>query len=233
MKYHNFITKLAVIFILLMLILGCDKDNSTPPEGNHPPVISSLSAFPSNIEGGETSRLTLVATDQDNDTLSVEWSATGGIFLSTSNDSAVWKAPNNSDTYTCTAKVSDGKATVDSDVSITVTVSNVGNWSGTTSQNYPISFVIEDVGGIVGVTQVNFKIDCQGTGWSATTGGTLTFNPYVEIVNGEFDYSTSTLSVDGTFNNPPTLSGELNASVAHPQGLGTAYGSATYSATKL
>jgi len=197
-------------------------------------VISSLSAFPSNIEGGETSRLTLVATDQDNDTLSVVWSATGGVFLSTSNDSAVWQAPNNSDTYTCTANVSDGKTTVDSDVPITVTaVSNfVGNWSGTTSQNYPISFIVENVGGIVGVTQVDYKIDCQGTGWSATTGGTLIFNPYVEIANGEFDYSSSTFSVDGTFN-PPTLSGELGASITHPQGLGTAIGSATYSATKL
>ena len=118
-------------------------------------------------------------------------------------------------------------------ITVTSGLKFIGNWSGTTSQNYPISFKIENIGECVGVTQMKYKIYLQGQGWSVTKEGTLTFNTPIEIINRKFNYSGYSLQVNGVFSNSTKLTGNLKASHTHPQGLGTASSPVTYSANKL
>lgn len=49
--------------------------------GNRPPVIQSLTAQPSQLPVGATSRLTVVATDPDNHSLSYKWMASTGDII--------------------------------------------------------------------------------------------------------------------------------------------------------
>jgi hypothetical protein len=52
----------------------------TEPE-NQPPAISSLSANPSSVDINQSSTITCIATDQDIDILTYNWTKTGGRYL--------------------------------------------------------------------------------------------------------------------------------------------------------
>lgn len=74
---------------------------------NDNPVISSFLANPSSIQTGQTSTLTVSATDPEGDTVSYSYSATSGAI--SGSGSSVTYAPSSAGTYTVTVTVSDGK----------------------------------------------------------------------------------------------------------------------------
>ena len=78
-------------------------------QANRPPVISSLTAVPARLQRGETSTITCLASDPDNDTPTYTWSAPGGGTISGTGNTATWKAPDSLGNFTVSVTVSDGK----------------------------------------------------------------------------------------------------------------------------
>jgi len=94
---------------------------------NHPPVISSLTANPSSVDINQTTNITCIASDQDGDPLTYDWTVNAGSFEGdTSGPSVTWRAPSTTDIYTVVScEVSDGEGGEDSDsVNIIVTESD-------------------------------------------------------------------------------------------------------------
>ena len=98
----------------------------TEPEPiNHPPVISNLSADPSSININQSSTITCIATDQDGDILTYNWSKTGGTITG-SGFTITWTAPATAGTYTITCTVSDSNGGQDSE-SVSIIVNDLGS----------------------------------------------------------------------------------------------------------
>lgn len=93
-----------------------------PPEPeNHKPVISYITAQ-QQVSPSDNSRISCVATDVDEDTLTYAWSASGGTIIGTG-DTVTWAAPQATGSYAITAIVTDGKGEEARDsVNIAVTV---------------------------------------------------------------------------------------------------------------
>ena len=110
------------------------------PNGNHPPVISSLTANPPSVNIDQTTTITCIASDPDGDPLTYHWTKNVGSFEgSTSGSSVTWRAPSTVDIYTViSCDVDDGKGGEDSE-SINIIVSGIpdisGNWGGHYSTN--------------------------------------------------------------------------------------------------
>ena len=130
---------------------------------NNDPVISSITATPSDVDGGNDASVDVVATDADDDELSYKWSSSLGTFASTSLASTTWTAPGSTlsdQTVTLSCVVSDGytgEVTGTVDITITAlpltvpgqvsqpTVSSAGtaslnvSWSKPSTGNSPIT----------------------------------------------------------------------------------------------
>ena len=130
---------------------------------NNDPVISSITATPSAVDGGGNISVTVVATDTDDDELSYEWSASLGTFADTSLASTTWTSStseSSDQTVTLSCVVSDnytGEVTGTVDVTINAqiltvpgrvsqpTVSSAGtaslnvSWSEPSTGNSPIT----------------------------------------------------------------------------------------------
>jgi len=90
------------------LVFKPDTPEPPNPPNNDPPVISNLVANPSSVKPGETSTVTVTASDPEGDPLTYAWTANGGGIQSESGNGAVWKAPSATGSYTVTVSVSDG-----------------------------------------------------------------------------------------------------------------------------
>lgn len=94
---------------------------------NASPVITSLTASETSITGtGTLVKLMASASDSDStlNSSSFSWScaqANGDTFNTLSGETVYWRTPDTSGTYVITLTVSDGKASVNQDISITVT----------------------------------------------------------------------------------------------------------------
>ena len=130
---------------------------------NNDPVISSITATPSDVDGGNDASVIVVATDADDDELSYEWSASLGTFADTSLASTTWTASASTlsdQTVTLSCVVSDewaGEVTGTVDIIInalpltipgqvsTPTISSAGtaslniSWSKPSTGNSPIT----------------------------------------------------------------------------------------------
>ena len=130
---------------------------------NNDPVISSITATPSTVDGGNDASIAVVATDADDDELSYEWSASLGTFADTSLASTTWTASaseSSDQTVTLSCVVSDewtGEVTGTVDITINAlpltvpgqvsqpTVSSAGtgslnvSWSKPSTGNSPIT----------------------------------------------------------------------------------------------
>jgi hypothetical protein len=93
----------AAVFILLQ--------QKTPPSEFHnsAPRISSLVATSSQLELGQSTTLSVAATDADGDTLSYAWTAAEGTLANASSASPTWTAPSTEGLYTLNVSVTDGK----------------------------------------------------------------------------------------------------------------------------
>ncbi len=115
---------LTLMAILLILLSACTTYSVTPqppePESTAP-VIHDLKA-PKQVAPSSSSQISCVATSENDDALSYEWSATGG-ELEGKADSAIWMAPDTTGDYTVTVVVTDGKGDkATGSVNITVTL---------------------------------------------------------------------------------------------------------------
>ena len=87
---------------------------------NQRPAITSVTAEPVKIIPGETSTITCVATDPDDDILSYAWSATGGTVSGTGNI-ITWQSPEFDGEFVISVTVDDGKGgTVEGECTVTV-----------------------------------------------------------------------------------------------------------------
>jgi hypothetical protein len=74
---------------------------------NTPPTIASLTPSATELPPEGSCTVSCTASDADGDTLTYNWSATGGTITGTGN-SVSWEAPATEDTYTISVEVSDG-----------------------------------------------------------------------------------------------------------------------------
>ncbi|MGQ9629088.1 MAG: Ig-like domain-containing protein [bacterium] len=85
------------------------EEDSTKPETNNPPVISSMTASGCTLSPGKAAVITAVATDPDGDELSYAWSSDGGT-IEGDGDTAIFTAPGDPGEYMIAVEVSDGRA---------------------------------------------------------------------------------------------------------------------------
>ena len=89
----------VVLVMLAVLAALCSGCGSTPePEGNQPPVISSLEAKYINVDPRAASEIRCLASDPDGDEVDFKWSCTGG-SLSGAGPVVTWRAPNSYGDY--------------------------------------------------------------------------------------------------------------------------------------
>jgi len=94
------ITSLAILAIIIFLLGGCAS-------ANHPPLITSLKAERGTLPPLGTGQIECIASDEDGDELSYEWSASNGNIKG--NDSiVVWVAPESKGLYNIRVRVTDG-----------------------------------------------------------------------------------------------------------------------------
>ncbi len=103
MRYH------VILFCLLMVLISCTADSNPSSSENSPPNTPSINASSTSVMGGEGVSLVASASDPDDEVLTYQWSATGGSFSSTSNNSTDWTSPvvQNNSTYTISVSVQD------------------------------------------------------------------------------------------------------------------------------
>ena len=90
-------------------------------EDNNAPVINSVTADPSSVYPGEDVTLTCDAEDEDDDTITYEWSAEAGTLSATNLASVIWTAPDDSGHLMMEVIVEDEEGLADTgDVTVTV-----------------------------------------------------------------------------------------------------------------
>ena len=93
----------AAVFILLQ------QKTAPTPFRNNAPRISSLVASSTQLEPGQSTSLSVTATDADGDTLSYSWTATAGTLANASTAAPTWTAPTTTGIQTINVSVTDGK----------------------------------------------------------------------------------------------------------------------------
>ena len=98
---------------------------------NHPPIIHAFSSNPSNVVLSKDNKITfnIVATDEDNDTLSYTWNATKGTLSATSGLTTHWSPVNSNGELetgiaTISVIVNDGKTVANASVNIQMGAEN-------------------------------------------------------------------------------------------------------------
>ena len=124
-----FLLKRSKLFPLFMaipffLILGCSEGNR---EENFAPRISVFEAESDIVEPGSQVSIEFKAADVDNDELSTEWYATGGMIQG-DDLGAIWTAPEDERKYLIEVTVSDGKKSTTSTIDIRVWRTRPGDY---------------------------------------------------------------------------------------------------------
>ena len=101
--------------VVMMVFLNCGG------EENNAPVINSVTANPSSVYPGEDVTLTCDAGDEDDDTITYDWSAQVGILSATNLATVTWTAPNDSGHFVMEVIVEDEEGLADTG-NVTVTV---------------------------------------------------------------------------------------------------------------
>ena len=87
---------LVMLVVLAALCSGCGS--AAEPQGNQPPVISSLEAKYMAVDPRAASEITCAVSDPDGDDVGFKWSCTGG-SLSGAGSVVTWTAPNSYGDY--------------------------------------------------------------------------------------------------------------------------------------
>jgi len=111
MKAARFSAIILALFSFIIFI-GCDNNGGGTESVNRAPVISAITASlgNGNVDLGETSTLSVSATDADGDSLTFSWDASDGNFDIINDSVVVWTAPEEANQCEIIAWVSDGIA---------------------------------------------------------------------------------------------------------------------------
>jgi len=119
-KLRSGLSSFVVLVTVLLLIGGCVPANQ--PATNQPPIITSLKAKQDVLSPLSSCLIECVASDEDGDELSYEWSASKGSI--NGNGAAVaWSAPESEGIYNIGVKVTDGNGG-EATGSVIITVKN-------------------------------------------------------------------------------------------------------------
>jgi formylglycine-generating enzyme required for sulfatase activity len=116
-------TGMRLVFVGLLFSFQCTEKDLTGVKivANSTPVIVAVTANPQQIGPGQTSALSVLATDDEQTELQYTWRATAGVFLQgTDRKYAMWQAPAALGRYDCQVSVSDGIAASGGNVTIDV-----------------------------------------------------------------------------------------------------------------
>ena len=101
------------LFSLLLASSCTDHEpTATKKSSNGPPGIISITANPPQIGKSQTSMLSVLAVNIENEEIQYAWSAAQGAFLQGTNRKfAIWQAPDMLGRYECSVSISDGQET--------------------------------------------------------------------------------------------------------------------------
>jgi hypothetical protein len=103
----------------IVIAVGCGKDPVEPPV-NKPPHIQGIVAIPEVVAREGLTRITVLASDPDDDPLTYRWSAPAGSFTDSSEGVIRWKAPNEAGIFPIKVVISDGAHAESTSVNIGV-----------------------------------------------------------------------------------------------------------------
>jgi len=119
-KLRAGLSSFIVLVTVLLLISGCAPVNQ--PATNQPPIITSLKSKQDVLSPLSSCLIECVASDEDGDELSYEWSARKG-SINGIGATVAWSAPEDEGIFRIEVKVTDGNGGEASD-SVTITVKN-------------------------------------------------------------------------------------------------------------
>jgi hypothetical protein len=123
--FNRFNLCLLFIVIFPLLIFGCGESGHR--DDNFAPRIFTFEAESDIVEPGAQVAITLNAGDLEGDTLTFEWSATGG-SIDGDDSGAVWTAPKEERKYQIGVTVSDGAKSITSTIDIQVWRTRPGDY---------------------------------------------------------------------------------------------------------
>lgn len=208
-RIHFCILVLGWGVLVLFCSCGSDNKNAVGPQ-NQNPIISSIACDPDTVLLGETSTITVTASDPDGDPLNYAYTATGGT-VSGSGNTAIFTTGNTPGDASVNVTVSDGRGgEAKSSAAFVVELrAKDGAWEGKTSQNRDISFTVINQGTEIdsGMTVTLFCSEYWGT-----VTITLTRTVPFSITDNEFTWSGSEFTVDGTFETSTHCTGDFSVS---------------------
>jgi hypothetical protein len=114
---------LMAVMIFVVIIFGLTKEDSA----NHPPSIQSLVASPSTLRVGQQATLTVLARDEDEDSLAYYWEAQRGTVPPGAQGATVlYIAPTSSGLDRVKVTVTDGQASTSRDIRLSVLAEDGG-----------------------------------------------------------------------------------------------------------
>jgi hypothetical protein len=168
---------------------------------NQSPQISSINADPQNLDYGEKSLITCIASDPDGDSLEYTWKADDGTITG-GGPSITWTAPRKDGTFNITVTVADGKGG-ESQQNVGVTVSAASNTMELTLMPNESGTVSSD--GNRDTSIMKAGDDEKDIGYRAFFSFNLTDLSKANIENAKLIFSTGR-----TVGNPFVLSGSLS-----------------------
>ncbi len=124
-----------------------------PPPPNQAPVISQITANPAKIVAGQSTTITAVVADPDDDPITLTWSASDGTIAGTGNQ-VIWTSPKSAGNFAVTLTAKDnfgaqttGSATVEvQPTTTTVVLEAVASGTGTVDQKNGTDYSITRAG---------------------------------------------------------------------------------------
>ena len=104
-------TILLLLFVPFLL-LNCDKKSTDPGSENNPPVIETITFTPDYVTTESVVSFVAVASDEDGDELTYEWSSQHGYFPYGTTGFTVQWMPETDGSHSVKLKVSDDEDTV-------------------------------------------------------------------------------------------------------------------------
>jgi hypothetical protein len=203
----------AVVAVLAMAaILGsacaAPAPPPTPPPApapNQSPVISKVTASPAEVVSGDSTTITAVAADPDDDPLTYSWSASEGTITGTGSQ-VTWESPDKSGNFNIGVTVSDnrgGKTTGSITVNVlaptkTVTLNPVPSETGTVNQKNATDY-----------SRTRAGDNAQGLGLRAFWSFDISSLADKDIQNASLKFTTGNISGDPFAYAPPTGLGGL------------------------
>ena len=118
---------IPIIVLSLFALFSCEECEPCPTAAdNNSPSTPVITASATTVESGGQVDLTATSTDEDGDTITYLWDATGGSYNPPSSSTVVWTAPtvDNDQTFTITVEVKDdncGSASASVNIAVTAT----------------------------------------------------------------------------------------------------------------